>query len=130
MNALIMVALTIGCSVLLIFASFRATRAKVKKEINNWIELGKKYPDIKIQDGFDPIFYLVFNEKVDYLDSDNVIFYRYDDGITHCLKFDGDINDLVMNAISMNIVHIIINKKSVKFNVTSPVLAKIEILEE
>lgn len=104
------------------------TRNEARKQLDLWYELKAKYPDIKT-DNFDPLLYLVFHNSTSYLESDCVIFYKYNDGVTHCIHFNGDLDKLLIDNFNMNIMHIIQHKKSVNFKVSSPILPKIEIIE-
>ena len=104
------------------------TRNEARKQIDLFYELKAKYPDIKA-DNFDPLLYLVLHESTSYLESDCVIFYKYNDGAVHCIHFNGELDKLLIDNYNMNIVHIIQHKKSVKFKLTSPVLPKLEILD-
>lgn len=109
------------------------TISDIKTQVNNefklYDKLKDKYPDIKI-DNFDPLLYLVLNHNIDYLNSDNIVFYKSASEVTHCIHYNGDINNLIMYSPYIVIIHIIQNKKSVKFKVLSPILQKIEIISE
>ena len=109
------------------------TISDIKNQVNNdfklYDNLKDKYPDIKA-DNFDPLFYLVLNHNMEYLESDNVVFYKSANNVTHCIHYNGDINNLIMYSPYIVIIHIIQNKKSVNFKVLSPILQKIEIINE
>jgi hypothetical protein len=115
--------------VVMIALMLRHIKQEVKNEFHQYDNLKDKYPDIKA-DNFDPLLYLVIHHNVSYLDSDNVVFFKSISDVTHCMHFNGDINNLFIYSPHMVIVHIIQNKKSVNFKVSSPILPKIEIIEE
>lgn len=115
--------------ILMIFLIIRNVKQEVKNEFDLYDKLKDKYPDIKA-DNFDPLLYLVLNHNIDYLNSDNIVFYKSASEVTHCIHYNGDINNLIMYSPYIVIIHIIQNKKSVKFKVLSPILQKIEIISE
>lgn len=115
--------------VVMIALMLRHIKQEVKNEFDQYDNLKDKYPDIK-DDNFDPLLYLVLNHNIEYLKSDNVVFYKSANNVTHCIHYNGDINNLIMYSPYIVIIHIIQNKKSVNFKVLSPILQKIEIINE
>lgn len=117
--------------ILMIFLIIRNVKQEVKNEFDLYDKLKAKYPDIKA-DNFDPLLYLVLHKNVDYLKSDNVVFFKSITDVTHCINFNGDVNNAFTISPYMNIIHIIKNKKSVKFMYLPLVSTqqKIEIIEE
>lgn len=115
--------------VVMIALMLRHIKQEVKNEFDQYDNLKDKYPDIK-DANFDPLLYLVLNHNIEYLKSDNVVFYKSANNVTHCIHYNGDINNLIMYSPYIVIIHIIQNKKSVNFKVLSPILQKIEIINE